>query len=188
MMPGVVVPPNGYGAFQTQQPAYMNFTTNKAAVAVGRLAQSSSELMSGDRRGKCLTILHVYGDKLCCLDHYKPPPLPELGPPDFLTLKTFEEEFPALGQTSSSVNPQQPSSTVENTSSSSKSETEQMDELLVDCMLTVLKYSKSLTLPVLTSNFYKQMMSVCPDGKSLDIKKSSFKKVGNFIHEMCKVG
>lgn len=191
MMRGVTVPPDGYGAFQTSHPAYMNITTNRAAVAVGKTAQSSSELTTGDRRGKCLTILHVYGDKLCYLDHHKPPPIPDLGPPDFLASKNYEDDFPALGETSKTiaekdpVEPCEPSSTFENLSL--KSEPEQMNELLLHCMLTVLKYSRNLTLPVLTSNFYKQMMGVCPEGKTLDVKKSTFKKVGSFMQEMCKV-
>lgn len=192
MMPGVVVPRDGYGAFQKHHPGYINVTTNKAAVAVGRTAQSSSELTVGDRRGKCLTILHFLGDKLCYLDHYKPPPIPDLGPPDCLTPKTFENEFPALGQAPTSITTESP---VENTSienpdlavASLKSESEQMDELLFRCILTILKYSKNLSFPMLTSNFYKQMITVCPEGKNLDIKKSSFKKVGNLIKEICKV-
>lgn len=193
MMPGVIVPPDGYGAFQKSQPAYMNFTTNRAAVAVGRTAQSSFELAS--RKGKCLTILHTYGDKLCSLDHYKFPQIPDMGPPEFLAPKKFEEEFPALGQTPPKAecaeNLPECTSTVESSGlaeAAVKSDAEQMDELLVHCMLTVLKYSKNFAFPVLTSNFYKQMKTVCPTGKILDVKKSTYKKMGNFVQEMSKVG
>lgn len=191
MMAGVVMPPDGHGTFPKSHPAYMNLTTNKAAVAVGITSQSSSELMLGDRKGKCLTVVHYYGDRLCHLDHFKCPSVPALGPPDFLVPRTFVEEFPALGQ-----KPVQPSADQNSDSlelppvedvAPVKSEVEQMDELLVQCMLTILKYSKSLTLPILTSNFYKQMIGVCPEGKCLDVKKSSFKKVGAFIQGMCKV-
>lgn len=61
--------------------------------------------------------------------------------------------------------------------------TEKMDELLMTCSLKALKYSiKKEMLPILTSTFYKKyVMSFCPEGIELDIKKTSFKKLSTFL-------
>lgn len=193
MMPGVKVPRTGYyEPFPTNQYVYVNLTTNKAAVAVGTTVKSSAEMMS-DRKGKSVTILHYYGDRLCVLiDCYRVPCIPTYGPPDFLIPNGIEisalSAYVPNSHTETSV--PEVSSNVENTDSSTlplKLDSASMDELLIHCFLTVLKYSKNLSLPVLTSNFYKQMITVCPTGKTLDVKKSTYKKVGNFIHEMSQV-
>ena len=63
-----------------------------------------------------------------------------------------------------------------------------MDELLKYCFLTAIKYSKSLKLPVLTSAFYRlEILPICPEGRSLDIKKTSYKKFGKFLNEVANV-
>nr|XP_045587142.1 eukaryotic translation initiation factor 2D-like isoform X2 [Procambarus clarkii] len=56
---------------------------------------------------------------------------------------------------------------------------EAMDKLLLHCFLKAWKTSgKKVALPILTSNFYRlHMIPACPDGASLDIKKSSYKKL-----------
>lgn len=189
MMPGVVVPPQGYGAFEVNRPAYVNLNSNSAAIAVGRTAQNSYELMRS-RTGRCVQVLHIYGDKLCTLlQSSVSPAIPNLGPPHFLNHNKLEHAFTTLlnGSNEKDSNP----SSVEEIQSMDqltiKTEVELMDELLIRCLLTVLKYSKSLKLPVLTSNLYKQMMEVCPKTKTLDIKKSQYKKVGVFIRDMSKV-
>ncbi|XP_051760089.1 eukaryotic translation initiation factor 2D-like isoform X1 [Ctenopharyngodon idella] len=65
----------------------------------------------------------------------------------------------------------------------SKSPQEQMDELLLQCFLHALKTKvKKSDLPLLTSTFLsKHMVSCCPRGKQLDIKKSSYKKLSKFL-------
>lgn len=56
---------------------------------------------------------------------------------------------------------------------------EAMDNLLLHCFLKTWKTSaKKIDLPILTSNFYRlHMIPACPDGVTLDIKKSSYKKL-----------
>lgn len=63
---------------------------------------------------------------------------------------------------------------------------EQMDELLLQCFLQALKSKvKKSDLPLLTSTFLRvHMVSCCPSGKQLDIKKSSFKKLSKFLQTM----
>ncbi|XP_067096201.1 eukaryotic translation initiation factor 2D isoform X1 [Osmerus mordax] len=63
---------------------------------------------------------------------------------------------------------------------------EQMDALLLQCFLHALKSKvKKSELPLLTSTFLRiHMVSCCPSGKQLDIKKSSFKKLSKFLQSM----
>ncbi|KAK8750424.1 hypothetical protein OTU49_014820 [Cherax quadricarinatus] len=63
-----------------------------------------------------------------------------------------------------------------------------MDKLLLHCFLKAWKTSgKKVALPILTSNFYRlHMIPACPDGTSLDIKKSSYKKLSKFLNSMAK--
>lgn len=60
---------------------------------------------------------------------------------------------------------------------------EKMDELLMTCSLKALKHCiKKEMLPILASTFYKKyVMSFCPEGIELDIKKTSFKKLTTFL-------
>lgn len=60
---------------------------------------------------------------------------------------------------------------------------EKMDELLMTCSLKALKHSiKKEMLPILASTFYKKyVMTFCPEGIELDIKKTSFKKLSTFL-------
>lgn len=68
----------------------------------------------------------------------------------------------------------------------SRSPQEQMDELLLQCFLHALKTKvKKSELPLLTSTFLRNhMVSCCPRGKQLDIKKSSYKKLSKFLQIM----
>ncbi|XP_030640529.1 eukaryotic translation initiation factor 2D isoform X1 [Chanos chanos] len=70
----------------------------------------------------------------------------------------------------------------------SRSPKEQMDALLLQCFLHALKTKvKKSELPLLTSTFLRNhMVSCCPRGKQLDIKKSSYKKLSKFLQVMQK--
>ncbi|XP_063237573.1 eukaryotic translation initiation factor 2D [Bacillus rossius redtenbacheri] len=65
-------------------------------------------------------------------------------------------------------------------------EQDQMDNLLTYCFMKALKTTaKNADFPLLTSNFFKvHMIPACPEGKSLDIKKSSYKKLTKFLAAM----
>ena len=71
-----------------------------------------------------------------------------------------------------------------------RSPDEIMDELIENAFLQALKTTataKKLELPALTSNFYRlHMLPACPSeiGGPIDIKKSSFKKLGKFLSKM----
>uniref|UniRef100_A0A4X1UM64 Eukaryotic translation initiation factor 2D n=1 Tax=Sus scrofa TaxID=9823 RepID=A0A4X1UM64_PIG len=63
---------------------------------------------------------------------------------------------------------------------------EQMDELLERCFLHALKCRlKKADLPLLTSTLLgSHMFSCCPEGRQLDVKKSSYKKLSKFLQHM----
>ncbi|XP_069798341.1 eukaryotic translation initiation factor 2D isoform X1 [Narcine bancroftii] len=63
---------------------------------------------------------------------------------------------------------------------------EQMDELLLECFLHALKYKvKKADLPLLASTFLRiHMYPCCPEGRTLEIKKSSYKKLSKFLQSM----
>lgn len=65
-----------------------------------------------------------------------------------------------------------------------------MDGLLVWCLLSFMKLEgKSLELPLKTNLLYKNhLMHVCPPDRTLDVKKSSYKKMGKFLEAMQKEG
>lgn len=195
MVPGIVRDPNGYGEFQEKHIASISTTNNIAPIAVGVTAITTHDLDSIDPKGKCVIIYHVHGDKLCSLEDMPVLPVPNLGPPMWLTSVQSSNDFPPLPGGDNITSDISPIDEVPETplveSPTSKDpvdEVAEMDKILMDCFLTAIKYSKALQLPMLTSSFYKLvLMPVCPADKTLDIKKSSYKKVGQFLKQMEKV-
>ncbi|CAH1969978.1 unnamed protein product [Acanthoscelides obtectus] len=215
MLPGVVTPPSNtnlpkYGNVQENDIVYVNFTTNRAAIAVGTACLSSGGFILANGKGKCVTIYHCYGDYLCNLDISDTVKIPYLGLPKWLKVQDYETDFPELGRVSISKQDsasqtkrsknliyERPSTdtivledleTVECQAEENKEVTpEEMDEVITYCFLGALKYAKNVTLPVLTSNFYKlHMLPLCPPDKSMDIKKSTFKRLKVFLEKMEK--
>lgn len=211
MLPGVLTPPAQSGlpkygcAIQKDSIVGVNLSSNKAAIAIGCAAMNSAEMESSGRRGKCVSILHVYGDKLFTLEGTSSP-IPSMSPPEWLSFNN-DQDFPALGARPIRKVEESCSDTsdLENNHQNTDDDVnkiddvevdlipkemiaEEVDELLHYCFFTAIKYSKTLELPILTSNFYKlQMLVCCPPGKTLDIKKSTFKKLKPFLDHMCKV-
>ncbi|CAL7946438.1 unnamed protein product [Xylocopa violacea] len=67
---------------------------------------------------------------------------------------------------------------------------QEMDDLLEYCFLKACKTSiKPNDLPILASNFFKNhLIAACPPNKSVDIKKSRYKKLSVFLAEMSARG
>ncbi|XP_063537647.1 eukaryotic translation initiation factor 2D [Cydia strobilella] len=65
-----------------------------------------------------------------------------------------------------------------------------MDGLLEWAMLGFLKlHAKSVELPLLSSLLYRNyLLPLCPPDRTMDVKKSSYKKVGKFLEAMQKEG
>ncbi|KAK7792036.1 hypothetical protein R5R35_001673 [Gryllus longicercus] len=74
--------------------------------------------------------------------------------------------------------------------STEQGEREIMDELVEYCFLKALNTSaKKADYPMLSSKFYKlHMLPACPSDKTLDIKKSSHKKLSVFLSKMNVLG
>ncbi|XP_026751619.2 eukaryotic translation initiation factor 2D [Galleria mellonella] len=65
-----------------------------------------------------------------------------------------------------------------------------MDGLLQWCLLSFIKLeSKRIELPLKTNLLYKNhLMPLCPADRTLDVKKSSYKKMGKFLENMQQQG
>ncbi|MBZ3880683.1 Eukaryotic translation initiation factor 2D [Sciurus carolinensis] len=209
MLPGLVVPPAGLPQVQKGDLCAIALVGNRAPVAIGVAAMSTDEMLTSGLKGKGFSVLHTYQDHLWRSgDKSSPPSIAPLvlDPADLneekvdptlqgdlrgLTLEGKEEEngevHQACEEKSLSEAPEDTSTGVlSQDSTDSKPLQEQMDELLQQCFLHALKCRvKKTDLPLLTSTFLgNHMFSCCPEGRQLDIKKSSYKKLSKFLQHM----
>lgn len=64
-----------------------------------------------------------------------------------------------------------------------------MEIALKNAFLSALKnYGKTLQLPLLTSTFYRQYVIPEAEEETLDVKKTKYKKLSNFLNEMVQQG
>uniref|UniRef100_A0AAY5EY37 Eukaryotic translation initiation factor 2D n=1 Tax=Electrophorus electricus TaxID=8005 RepID=A0AAY5EY37_ELEEL len=194
MLPGVVVSSTGLPDVHQGDCCAISVVSNRAPVAVGTAALSSSEMISSAMKGKGVNVLHTYMDQLWAFgDKTAPPVIPVAdgsvqveggvegldsggeGKEEVMKCEGEESEGPRGTQVCTLTLILNPF-------------TEQMDSLLFQCFLHALKIKvKKSELPLLTSTFLrKHMAACCPKGKHLDIKKSSFKKLSKFLQCMQK--
>lgn len=216
MLPGIIVKEDKgmrcYGRLNKGELVAINTNKNSAAVAVGKTALSSEDMYMAGRRGKGVEILHCVGDFLCKVGTQESPP--DLGPPELFaslseaeateetisdsSLTNLNENMEELAIVSNSAevdentsneNPKEEEAAVP-AEEDVRSPQEVMDELLNYCFLKALKTSaKKIELPVLTSNFFRlHIVPACPSDKTLDVKKSSYKKLTKFLEAMQKDG
>lgn len=70
-----------------------------------------------------------------------------------------------------------------------ESSLDNMDNLLEYCFFCSLLRMKKIELPVLTNSYFKSyLLPSCPEGKSINIKKSSYKKLSKFLQCMQERG
>ena len=80
-------------------------------------------------------------------------------------------------------------STPEPTTSERELSPEEMDDVILGCCAAGLSKMTKADLPMLVSTFYSQWMLPCrPADVSINLKKSSFKKIGNLITLLMKEG
>uniref|UniRef100_A0A671KM09 Eukaryotic translation initiation factor 2D n=1 Tax=Sinocyclocheilus anshuiensis TaxID=1608454 RepID=A0A671KM09_9TELE len=173
MLSGVVVPADGL-------PEETAVLSHLAPVAIGTAAVSSAEMRNSGMKGKGVNILHTYMDQAFG-DKSHPPvksvtnsPAQVEGEPEGEECEEEEQEV----QDSSDPAPVETScQSVQELRLDEyellKVEEPQMDELLLQCFLHALKTKvKKSEFPLLTSTFKRNhMVSCCPKGKYLDIKK-----------------
>ncbi|XP_037011294.2 eukaryotic translation initiation factor 2D isoform X2 [Artibeus jamaicensis] len=213
MLPGLVVPPAGLPQVQKGDLCAIVLMGNRAPVAIGVAAASTSEMLASGLKGRGFSVLHTYQDHLWSSGDKSPPPFIAplaLDHPDLSEEKGSVQEDPALqedmrhlalegGEEESGENQQargkkalpgaseDPGAGGLNPDpTDSKTLQEQMDELLQRCFLHALKCRvKKADLPLLTSTFLgSHVFSCCPEGRQLDIKKSSYKKLSKFLQHM----
>uniref|UniRef100_A0A182JXY4 SUI1 domain-containing protein n=1 Tax=Anopheles christyi TaxID=43041 RepID=A0A182JXY4_9DIPT len=211
MIPGVVKKGTNlasWGRHQKDDVVAVNLTSNRAAVGVGLLAHSSNDLYMCGGHGVCVRMMHVFGDKLWGMEPSVCQQVPLQG--SVVSVPTASD-FPPLG--SEKIDPvevsvKQVAKTLENTALTDKpeqdsdgdgSDDEQQeseeeekppspDDLIKGAFLNALKlHGKKITLPLLTSTFYPQYVQPeIPEG--IEMKKSSYKKVGTFFKQMAEEG
>ncbi|KAH8402653.1 hypothetical protein KR215_004353 [Drosophila sulfurigaster] len=208
MLPGVVplgVGLSMYGHYKKGQLVGINLTNNSSAVAVGQLARSSDELYMCGGHGVAVKVLHLFGDKLWS---HEPSLLQQI--PVMRTKPLTTDDFPALGaveQRKVPKTPVQPEQAVElqaepatdtieaSTASLNLDEPEEIadneptpETMLKNAFLAALKNNgKKLPLPLLTSNFYR-LYVVNEAAEQIDLKKTRYKKLSNFLAEMVDQG
>lgn len=212
MLPGIIVQEEqglrAYGRLNKGDMVAVNTNRNSAAVAVGLTALSSEDMYMAARKGKGIEILHCIGDYLWQAGTKESPP--DLGPPGAnqeleapkgdhaettATAEDQQDQKPVNEEPVGETPPAAIEGTIDETSEQEgpvelKSPQEQMDDLLGYCFLKAMKTTaKKLELPALTSNFFRlHMVPACPAGKSLDVKRSSYKKLSKFLESMQKAG
>ncbi|XP_008152401.2 eukaryotic translation initiation factor 2D isoform X2 [Eptesicus fuscus] len=203
MLPGIVVPPAGLPQVQKGDLCAIVLVGNRAPVAIGVAAMSTSEMLTSGLKGRGFSVLHTYEDHLWRSGDRSSPPFIApltLDPPDVseeqddmrrLTLEGKEEENgedqQMCGEKTLPEASEDPGvGGLKPDPADGKTLPEQMDELLQQCFLHALKCRvKKTDLPLLTSTFLgSHVFSCCPEGRQLDIKKSSYKKLSKFLQQM----
>lgn len=185
---------------------------NKSAIAVGTLAVSGSELKLKGKKGKAMILVHIYKDllyslgdcselpilkdKMCFInemddgdddnDDEERNSLSVIADDLEKNLEILSSEELEATEIDESNSPEENKDVENNEEKQVLSLTEQMDLLLLKCFLTTIKsMGKNLQLPILTSTFYRTyMLGCCPTDNQFDIKKTSYKKLSNFLQEM----
>uniref|UniRef100_A0A8C7Z8Q7 Eukaryotic translation initiation factor 2D n=1 Tax=Oryzias sinensis TaxID=183150 RepID=A0A8C7Z8Q7_9TELE len=197
MLPGVVVPSRGLPEVNQGDCCSVTLVNNRAPVAVGKAAVSTSEMTSLEMKGRGLFVLHTYMDYLWAFgDKSSPPSLSDTESED---LENSEECETSEQETETEVEKceerQSSGETVSDPAccgleklilTQTEEDKEEMDALLLQCFFHALKSKvRKSELPLLTSTFLRNhMFSCCPSGKQLDIKRSSYKKLSKFLQVM----
>lgn len=210
MAPGVLRKGDGaksWGHHRKGEIVAVNLSSNKSCCAVGSLNRSSEDIYMSGGHGVCVNIKHVFGDKLWSIE-----------PSACLQIPVAEAayqppkacDFPALGQEKEkkvkvepivepSKAPEEATNGIEglclddleDVDGDEGDEDEGQDTpdvILRRAFLTVLKtQGKSLKLPLLVSTFYATHVQPACEPK-VDIKQTSFKKLGKFLAQMATEG
>uniref|UniRef100_A0A8C9NC90 Eukaryotic translation initiation factor 2D n=1 Tax=Serinus canaria TaxID=9135 RepID=A0A8C9NC90_SERCA len=182
MLPGVVVPPSGLPQVQRGTLCAVTLLGNRAPVAVGVATMSTEEMLAAGMKGKGFAVLHTHLDHLWEYgDKSSPPALAPLvtdSPEQHVDIRDLSLRDRDTSEDASTEDQQE--------AEDSRTPQEQMDALFNQCFFHALKCRvKKSDLPLLTSTFLgSHMVSCCPAGKQLDIKKSSYKKFSKFLQCM----
>lgn len=193
MLPGLIRSSNdlkSWGSYKKDDIFGINLQSNKSIIAVGFLAHDSYDMYMSGNKGVAVRVLHVFGDKLWSME-----PSVCLQPPlnvDKSILSLTAEDFPALGseepnlksaEISDSSN-QMNQLTISEISNEPPATELSPDHVLKNAFLSCIKmHGKKMSLPLLTSTFYPQYVQAALE-PPIDIKRTSYKKVGTFLKAM----
>ncbi|KAK6179271.1 hypothetical protein SNE40_011673 [Patella caerulea] len=206
MLPGVVINgPVHMGTFRGIKKgdiASVKLVGNRAPVAVGETLLSGEDMYLSAMKGKGVKPIHMMGDLLWQLgDQSEPPHLSDdiniegdgesEDDSDGDDKESDNEDVPAIEKLTVHDNECKGATAAVSDSENSESEEEEegedpkkvMDELLDYCCLCALKAKvKKSDLPLSTGIFFKNYLQpYCPQGKYIDIKKSSYKKLSKYL-------
>ncbi|ESN99503.1 hypothetical protein HELRODRAFT_113630 [Helobdella robusta] len=208
MLPGVIVPKNGFKPFTNGQPCSVRVTGSKASVAVGKTALDSYSIERENvRTGKLVNIMHTFEDHLWELGDKSSPPVinnnegdddeltnddksdnVKLGASNILqSVSTrLSDERKDVRDDNKRENIYKDVGDVVSGGKNAHSDFASMDDLLKQCFLSaIILYGKKIQLPILYSTFYgRYVMKCCPDDKCLDVKKTTYKKASTFLSYM----
>ncbi|KAB7493865.1 Eukaryotic translation initiation factor 2D [Armadillidium nasatum] len=156
-----------FGRFEKGALVAVNTDQNASPFAVGKTALSSLDMYMSANQGKDLNCDIVKsGENGTCVE----------------SLADHLQESDILNDDFSN------SSSKEKNIISSSAGPEDMDELFIYCFIKALKTSaKKVELPILTSSFFRShMVNACPPNKTLDVKKTSYKKLSKFLNAMAR--
>uniref|UniRef100_S4RKB7 Eukaryotic translation initiation factor 2D n=1 Tax=Petromyzon marinus TaxID=7757 RepID=S4RKB7_PETMA len=211
MLPGLVAPPDGLPDLRERQMCAINLTNSRrrAPIGVGVTAMSTAQMVAAAMKGRGIIVLHTYLDHLWAFGDKSHPPLI----PHRCALDPDERQRggPASAESESRADGSEDFTVVHRFSktkvvycsptslseffaefekSPCKSLNPEMDELLLQCCLRAIKCRlKKSDLPLLTSTFFSvHLIPCCPNGKRIDMKKSSYKKLSKFLQSMQQRG
>eukprot|EP01105_Mastigella_eilhardi_P013496 TRINITY_DN307_c0_g1_i1.p1 TRINITY_DN307_c0_g1~~TRINITY_DN307_c0_g1_i1.p1 ORF type:complete len:600 (+),score=145.99 TRINITY_DN307_c0_g1_i1:205-1800(+) len=177
-------------------------------VGIGTMACVPQQ--AAGRKGKCLKMLHSYRDSLWVFgDRSAPPQWPSRLPPPEPVPLTPEATATAEGTVENAAAAATAIDCAANTTDAATAseaephdevkptpvpaaaavDTAEMDKLIRRACYNALKGLKDSSLPLLASTFYaSNMLPARPAGSTLDLKHSSYKKVGTLLQELEHAG
>ncbi|KAK6643862.1 hypothetical protein RUM43_000125 [Polyplax serrata] len=186
--------------FKKKDPIGVNLISNKAAVAVGVSLCDKSDVVDPNLNkdvGKLLKIYHTAGDYLFKMQNNSS--LMQLGPPSWTVINnqatTLDsdavEELSTEKLVAKEVDQEEEnlSQTVLNESKLAElqepePEKDVNSELLEYCFMKSVKTIPKTLYPILPATFYgKYILANLPEGKSLNLKKTRWKKFSIFLQE-----
>ncbi|XP_056367118.1 eukaryotic translation initiation factor 2D isoform X2 [Oenanthe melanoleuca] len=183
MLPGVVVPPSGLPHVQRGTLCAVTLLGNREygdKSSPPTLAPLETDCAAKESAGDEEELQGKEPGSSCCPEPQQHLDIRDLSLKDRDTCAELgKEELPENRAEGGSMEEQQEAE-------DSRTPQEQMDALFNQCFFHALKCKvKKSDLPLLTSTFLgSHMVSCCPAGKQLDIKKSSYKKFSKFLQCM----
>ncbi|KNC96131.1 uncharacterized protein SPPG_08518 [Spizellomyces punctatus DAOM BR117] len=217
MLPGVIIPAEGFHDFAYGDVAAVTVRGSPIPMAVGTMTVSSADIKKSryEMRGKGVKILHTFGDYMWAHGNKSEPPeldFVEVGDadtsgswteleynPSGASTPIASETLPASmqnlnldGSVHGEIEQNNEEAVAKETDTEVKMSPAEMDQLLEQALFTVLKSrlpDDPKAFPMPSSLLYSNYIVPCrPRGTLIDIKQSSYKKVGKFLKAMEKRG